>query len=171
MLEKRLHSSKITIVIRSQLMPSDEYFMQQALNEAKKALKRGEVPVGAVIISGRKILARGYNSPIGRNDPTAHAEIIAIRKAGMKRKNYRLGNCDLYVTVEPCAMCLGAAVQARIRRLVFGAFDPKAGAVASLFRFPLEKINHRMEVKGGVMEEECGRMLKDFFKMKRTKKS
>ncbi|MBP1660273.1 MAG: tadA, partial [Candidatus Aminicenantes bacterium] len=110
----------------------DERFMKSALAEAGKAAARGEVPVGAVIVRQGRIVARGSNRPVAASDPTAHAEIVALRKAAKKTANYRLPDCDLYVTIEPCAMCLGAAVQARIRRVVFGAPDPKAGAVASV---------------------------------------
>lgn len=141
--------------------------MSQALAQAEKAMARGEIPVGAVLASEKKILSRGHNESIQKKDPTAHAEIMAIRKACLKRKNYRLSDCELYVTAEPCLMCLGAAIQARIRRLIFGARDPKSGAVESIIKFPLEKTNHRIEVKGGVMAEECSRILKDFFKDKR----
>lgn len=141
--------------------------MRRALWEAEKAAKRGDVPVGAVIVAAGKIISRGHNEPIRRNDPTAHAEISAIRKACRKVGNYRLPDCDLYVTLEPCAMCLGAVVQARIKSLVFGAFDPKAGAVVSIMRFPLEKINHKMDVRGGVLAGECGQALKNFFRPKR----
>ncbi len=152
-------------------MTEDEKNMRQALAQAERARDRGEVPVGAVVVSGGKILGRGYNRPIGRNDPTAHAEIVAIRRACRRRKKYRLTDCDLYVTLEPCAMCLGAAVQARLRRVVFGALDPKSGAVRSIMRFPFEKLNHRPEVKGGLLAEECGLVLKDFFRPKRKKQS
>ena len=147
----------------------DETHMRQALVQAAKARDRGEVPVGAVIVSGGKILARGYNRPVGRFDPTAHAEIVAIRKAARKKGNYRLNGCDLYVTLEPCAMCLGAAVQARIRRVVFGAKDPKSGAIRSVMRFPFKKLNHRPEITGGVRADECSRVLKGFFLAQRKR--
>lgn len=150
-------------------MQAEEVFMRRALTEAKKALKKGEIPVGAVIVRRGKIISRGHNQPIKQNDPTAHAEVMAIRKASKKRKNYRLVDCDLYVTIEPCAMCLGAVVQSRIQKLTFGACDPKSGAVRSIMRFPLVKTNHRPEVKEGVLAEECGQILKDFFKAKRKK--
>ncbi len=149
----------------------DEFFMGQALAEAKKSLPEGEVPVGAVLVSGNKILSRGHNQPLKKKDPTAHAEIIALRWACLRRKEYRLPDCDLYVTLEPCAMCLGAAVQARIRRLVFGAYDPKGGAVESLMKFPFDKMNHQPEIKGGVLADECGRILSDFFLKKRKSKT
>ena len=152
-------------------MTQDEKFMREALKEAGKAADRGEVPIGAVIVSQGKILARGHNQPIGKNDPTAHAEIIAIRKACSKRGNYRLSDSILYVTLEPCAMCLGAVVQARLGRLVFGALDPKSGAVLSIMTFPMDKTNHRMEILGGVLAGECGRVLKDFFQERRVRQS
>ena len=148
-------------------MNRDERFMQEALLEAHKALKSGEVPVGAVLVEGEIIIARGHNKPLSSNDPTAHAEIVAIREACKEKKNYRLPGCELYVTLEPCAMCLGAAVHARLQRLVFGAFDPKGGAVQSVMQFPVEKMNHRIEIKGGVLTAECGKILKSFFEKKR----
>ena len=145
----------------------DEYFMHLALKEAEKSRIKGEVPVGAVIIYKNKILSKAHNESIEMNDSTAHAEINAIRDACRKRKNYRILDCDLFVTLEPCAMCLGAAVHARIRRLVFGAPDLKGGAVKSVMEFPFEKMNHRIEIKGGVLEEECRDIIKDFFIDKR----
>ena len=148
---------------------TDEYFMRQALDEAIKSSRRGEVPIGAVVIQENQILSRGHNRPISKKDPTAHAEIIALRKACSKSKSYRLPDCDLYVTLEPCAMCLGAVVQARIRRVVYGALDPKGGAVQSIMNFPFEKTNHRLEVKGGVLAEECSKVLKEFFQEKRER--
>ncbi len=151
-------------------MKSDEFFMRQALKEAQKSLKKEEVPVGAVLVYENKIISRAHNEPIAKNDPTAHAEIIAIRKAGSKRKNYRLSGSVLYVTLEPCAMCLGAAVHARIRKLVFGALDPKSGAVESVMKFPFEKMNHRVEIVGRVLVDECSKILRGFFKKKRKLK-
>ena len=149
-------------------MEQDESFMRQAIKEGAKAAERGEVPVGAVLASAAgRIIARGSNSPISKCDPTAHAEIVAIRKAATKRRNYRLTDTTLYVTIEPCAMCLGALIQARVKRLVYGADDPKAGAVRSIVRFPVEKTNHALEIEGGVLAGECGRVLKDFFAAKR----
>jgi len=148
-------------------MRDDEFFMRQALAEAQKSLRKNEVPVGAVIVFENEIVSRGHNELITKNDPTAHAEIVAVRKASSKRKNYRLSDCDLYVTLEPCAMCLGAAVHARIRKLVFGATDPKSGAVESVMKFPLERMNHRVEVVGGVLADECSQILRGFFKKKR----
>jgi tRNA(adenine34) deaminase len=146
---------------------NDEFFMRKALKQAEKSLNRGEVPVGAVIVSGEKIVSEAHNSSLSSQDPTAHAEIVAIREACQKRRNYRLLDCDLYVTLEPCPMCLGAVIQARIRRLVFGALDPKGGAVESVMKFPVESTNHRVEIKGGVMSEECGKILREFFQRKR----
>ena len=151
-------------------MDDDEFFMRQALAEAQKSLEKGEVPVGAVLVLKDEVVSRAHNAPIARNDPTAHAEISALRKAASKLGNYRLPGCDLYVTVEPCAMCLGALVQARVRRLVFGAHDSKSGAVESMMTFPLERMNHRLEIIGGVLAEECGKVLRDFFKKKRRSK-
>jgi len=135
--------------------------------EARKSSVNGEVPVGAVVVFENVILSQGHNETIVTGDPTAHAEIMAIRKACEIRKNYRVAGCDLYVTLEPCAMCLGAVIQARIRKLVFGAYDPKSGAVESIMKFPFDKVNHRVEIKGGVLAVECGNILKDFFKSKR----
>lgn len=149
----------------------DEFFMRQALVEAKKSLSEGEVPVGAILVSGNKILSRGHNQPIRRKDPTAHAEVVAIRKACSKRKEYRLTDCDLYVTLEPCAMCLGAVIQARIKRLVYGACDPKGGAVKSLMEFPFDRMNHQPEIKAGVLGDECARILSEFFLKKRKPKA
>ncbi len=148
-------------------MKSEEFFMRQALAEAQKSLKKEEVPVGAVLVFEKEIVSRAHNEPIAQSDPTAHAEIAAIRKAGLKKKNYRLAGCDLYVTLEPCAKCLSAAVHARIRKLVFGAPDPKGGAVESVMKFPLEKMNHEIEVIGGVLADECSQILRDFFRKKR----
>ncbi len=141
--------------------------MRAALNQARRAADRGEVPVGAVVVHEGRIIARGYNQPIRRKDPTAHAEIMALRKAARKRGNYRLADCDLYVTVEPCAMCLGAVLQARVRRLVYGADDPKSGSVRSIVRFPVEKTNHKLEVTGGVLAADAAEILRSFFRQRR----
>jgi len=151
-------------------MKEDKYFMRKALAEAQKAFEKGEVPVGAVVVSEEKVIACGHNQSLKKNDPTAHAEIIAIRKACRKRKNYRLTTCDLYVTLELCAMCAGVVVQTRIRRLIYGAADPKAGAIESTMKFPFERTNHRPEVLGGVLADECSKILKDFFRKRRSKK-
>jgi tRNA(adenine34) deaminase len=146
---------------------NEDRFMILALAQARRAAEKGEVPVGAVVVRDGVVIARGYNQPIRLNDPTAHAEILALRKAARKLGNYRLTGCDLYVTVEPCAMCLGAALNARIRTLVYGADDPKAGAVRSLLSFPIEKTNHRMAVTGGVLAAEAAALLKEFFRSRR----
>ncbi|UCE42242.1 MAG: tRNA adenosine(34) deaminase TadA [Candidatus Aminicenantes bacterium] len=148
-------------------MGKDERFMLEALSEAEKALDAREVPVGAVLVEGEKIIARGFNKPLSSDDPTAHAEILAIRKACRVKKNYRLPGCELYVTLEPCAMCLGAVVHARLQRVIYGALDPKGGAVESVMLFPFERMNHRIEIKGGVLATECGKILKSFFEKKR----
>jgi len=154
-------------VVEETSMDKDERFMLEALSEAEKAKEAGEVPVGAVLVEGEKVIARGHNEPLSSNDPTAHAEIVTIREACREKRNYRLSGCELYVTLEPCAMCLGAVVHARMRRLVFGVFDPKGGAVESAMTFPFEKMNHRVEIKGGVLATECGKILKSFFEKKR----
>ncbi len=150
-------------------MSSDEEFMQVALAEARTAAGEGEVPVGAVAVLEGKVVARGHNRTIALNDPTAHAEILALRGAAACLGNYRLNGVDLYVTLEPCAMCAGALVQARIRRLVYGADDPKAGAVCSCARL-LEApfLNHRIEVSFGVLGEACGALLQEFFLERRA---
>jgi tRNA(adenine34) deaminase len=148
---------------------ADEIFMRQALAEAEKSWKKGEIPVGAVLVREGKVFSRGHNESLSQSDPTAHAEVTALRKAGRKSKNYRLPDCDLYVTLEPCAMCLGAVVQARIRRLVYGAADPKAGAVRSMMRFPFARTNHRPELRGGILAGECGQVLSGFFRAKRKR--
>jgi tRNA(adenine34) deaminase len=148
---------------------TDDRFMRMALTQAGKAAEKGEVPVGAVVVRDGVVIARGYNRPIGLNDPTAHAEMVALRKAARKLGNYRLTGCDLYVTVEPCAMCLGAALNARIRTLIYGADDPKAGAVRSLLTFPIEKTNHHMFVTGGVLAAEAAALLKSFFRSRRSR--
>ena len=142
--------------------------MNAALVEAAKAAEEGEVPVGAVVVRDGKVIARGRNRPIKTSDPTAHAEVVALRRAARKAGNYRLADCDLYVTVEPCAMCLGALVQARVRRLVFGASDPKAGAVSSVMAFPFDRLNHRPEVVAGVLAEESAALLRSFFRSRRS---
>jgi len=147
----------------------DLKFMKLALAEARKALEKGEVPVGAVITDGTKVLGRGHNCPIKNNDPTAHAEIIALRKTARRLENYRLKGLTMYVTVEPCPMCLGAIIQARITRLVYGTEDRKAGAVTSALKFDLARANHRPEIVSGVCQEECQRIISGFFKEKRKK--
>ena len=144
--------------------------MKAALKAAKKAWENGEVPVGAVLVKDDEIISTGQNSPITSNDPTAHAEIIALREGGEKLKNYRLIDTILYVTIEPCTMCMGAIMHARVKKLVFGTFDPRAGAAGSLFDFTIEnKFNHNIEVKSGILESECRELIQDFFKQKRSK--
>ena len=151
-------------------LEKDEYFMKAALKAAKKARENGEVPVGAVLVKDEQIISTGQNSPITLNDPTAHAEIIALREGGEKLKNYRLIDTILYVTIEPCTMCMGAIMHARVKKLVFGTFDPRAGAAGSLFDFTIEnKFNHNVAVKSGILESECRELIQDFFKQKRSK--
>ncbi len=148
---------------------ADLAFMEEALAEAQGAAEAGEVPVGAVVVAEGKVIARAHNCPIATNDPTAHAEILALRAAAERRGNYRLTDCNLYVTLEPCAMCVGALVHARIRRLVYAAPDPKGGAVASCLRL-LESPhwNHRVEVQAGVLAEESAALLQRFFTLRRA---
>lgn len=147
---------------------NDEYYMRQALLLAKQAEKAGEVPVGAVIVHSNEIIAQGWNQPIQLHDPSAHAELIAIRDAAQKLKNYRLNQCTLYVTLEPCSMCVGAMIHARIERLVFGAFDPKTGAVKSVFRtLDDPRHNHAIVWAGGVLADESSALLKAFFQARR----
>ena len=142
--------------------------MRAALAEAKVAAEAGEVPVGAAVVAGGEIVARGHNRSETDSDPSAHAEIVALRAAAQDLGNYRLNNATLYVTLEPCAMCMGALVQARIERLVFGAYDPKAGAAGSAIDLSdSPSFNHRFEINGGVLAEECGAVLKTFFESKR----
>lgn len=148
-----------------------EKLMDKAYGEAVKAYKKNETPVGAVIVKDGKIIARGHNERETKQDPTAHAEIIAIRKASKKIGSWRLNDCDMYVTLEPCTMCAGALIQARIRRLFVGAADPKAGAGGSVLNvFNVEKFNHRVEVINGIMEDKCSEILKRFFKELRASK-
>jgi len=142
--------------------------MRAALAEAEAAAEAGEVPVGAVVAAGGEIVARGHNRSETDSDPSAHAEIVALRAAARAEGNYRLTGATLYVTLEPCAMCMGALVQARIERLVFGAYDPKAGAAGSAIDLSdSPSFNHRFEINGGVLAEECGAVLKTFFESKR----
>lgn len=149
-------------------MSVDIDFMQLALELADRARAAGEVPVGAVLVSGDRVIASGANHPIGSNDPTAHAEIEALRAGGQALGSYRLTDTTLYVTLEPCPMCAMAIVHARVRRLVFGAWDPRAGAAGSVADiFALPSLNHRVDVFGGVLMEECGSLLRDFFAARR----
>jgi len=146
----------------------DEHYMRGALALALRAEQAGEVPVGALIVHGREIIGTGWNQPIARHDPTAHAEIVALRAAGEACGNYRLESATLYVTLEPCAMCTGALLNARVARLVFGTWDTKAGACGSVFDLPREpKLTHRLDVFGGVLREECSELLRRFFRARR----
>ncbi|MGH8806583.1 MAG: tRNA adenosine(34) deaminase TadA [Noviherbaspirillum sp.] len=147
----------------------DAIYMQQAISQARNAWALGEVPVGAVVVKDGEVIATGFNQPIGTHDPTAHAEIMALRAASVILGNYRLPGCELYVTLEPCAMCSGAMMHARLARVVFGASDPKTGACGSIVNlFEQEKLNHHTEVVGGVLADECGALLKEFFVERRA---
>ena len=149
---------------------SDQIHMQTALELASQAALAGEVPVGAIVVKDSVVIGRGFNAPIGLHDPSAHAEIQAMRDAAKNLGNYRLVGCTLYVTIEPCAMCAGAIQHARVARLVFGASDPKTGACGSVVNLMNEpKLNHHTEVIGGVMAEECGAVLSQFFASRRKK--
>jgi len=153
------------------MLPDDDYWMGKALHAARKAEAVGEVPIGAVVVRSGRILASGYNLRESRQDPTAHAELIAIRKAARKAKAWRLTGATLYVTLEPCPMCMGAIILSRFDRLVFGCFDPKAGAAGSLFDLANDsRLNHRLPVTSGVREQECSAMLSDFFRALRARK-
>lgn len=146
----------------------DAAWMRYALRLAQRAEAQGEVPVGAVVVKDGKVIAEGWNNPISLHDPTAHAEIVALRNAGKVLGNYRLIDATLYVTLEPCVMCMGAISHARIKRLVFGASDPKRGAVCNALQLAeADFLNHRIEWLGGVMATECGDLLRDFFRAKR----
>ncbi|MGI9263686.1 MAG: tRNA adenosine(34) deaminase TadA [Gammaproteobacteria bacterium] len=149
-------------------LATDERFMALALDLARESAAAGEVPVGAIVVRDDQVVGAGRNHPIAAADPTAHAEIQALREAGLNLDNYRLGKCTLYVTLEPCAMCAGAMVHARIERLVYGARDPKSGAAGSVFDLVRsERMNHTMDVEGGVLEEACGELLRGFFRSRR----
>lgn len=151
----------------SATLAGDEAFMTQALAAARDAGAAGEVPVGAVLVLGGRVVAVGRNAPIGTNDPTAHAEIVALRAAAAVCGNYRLPGGELYVTLEPCAMCLGALYHARLARVVYGAPDPKTGAAGGLFDLTSAGLPHRLRVTGGVLEADCGALLRDFFRSRR----
>jgi tRNA(adenine34) deaminase len=146
----------------------DRQFMQAALEQAKLAALAGEVPVGAVLVRDGQIISTGFNRPISNSDPSAHAEMMALRGAAQDQSNYRLPGTTLYVTLEPCIMCAGAILHARVERVVFGAIDPKTGAAGSVLNvFSEKQLNHQTQVEGGIMEQECGQVLRDFFKERR----
>ncbi|MGA3090954.1 MAG: tRNA adenosine(34) deaminase TadA [Terriglobales bacterium] len=148
--------------------PSDEHWMEEALRSARRALEAGEVPVGAVVVCSGRVVARGWNRNLTDCDPTAHAEIVALRAAGRNLGNHRLSDCELFATIEPCAMCAGAAVHARLRRLVYGAPDPKAGAVHSVLQVANHpSLNHQMTIRGGVLAGRSAELLQDFFRTRR----
>jgi tRNA(adenine34) deaminase len=150
-------------------MSSDYDFMKIALTEAQEAYRHGEVPVGAVLVREGNILARAHNSPIVKNDPSAHAEMLVLRQAGERIGNYRLAGTELYVTLEPCIMCAGAIVHARVERVIFGARDPKCGAVVSLYNiFNDKRLNHQVRITEGILQEECGEIISRFFREKRV---
>jgi tRNA(adenine34) deaminase len=154
------------------LLPGEDWkFMRRAFREAQRAFDEGEVPVGAVVVHGGRVIARAHNRPVHLNDPTAHAEILVLRQAGRKLGNYRLAGCTLYVTIEPCAMCAGAMIHARVRRIVFAAADPKAGASGSaLTVLNHPSLNHRAEVQQGIMAAECASLLQEFFRRRRRRR-
>jgi tRNA(adenine34) deaminase len=147
---------------------TDADFMRQAITLAREAWEAGEVPVGAVVVRDGRVVGRGHNSPIGLRDPSAHAEVLALRDAALRLENYRLPDCELFVTVEPCTMCLGAIFHARIRRVVYGTRDPKTGACGSVVDLAREsRLNHHTQVEGGLLAEECARLLTEFFAQRR----
>lgn len=149
-------------------LPMDEVWMNEALGSARRALEAGEVPVGAVVVFEGRIVGRGFNRNILDHDPTAHAEMLALREAGSALGNHRLGACDLFATIEPCAMCAGALVHARVRRLVYGAADPKAGAVESVMQvLNHPSLNHQIEIRGGVLAGRCAELVQEFFRARR----
>ena len=148
---------------------TDEEFMRAALELAREARERGEVPVGAVVVLDGEIVGRGFNQPVSLNDPTAHAEIVALRQAGREIGNYRLPGSTMYVTIEPCQMCVGAMVHARVARVVYGTPEPKAGAIESAMRaHEHPSLNHRLEVTGRVLEDDCREVIQSFFKERRS---
>jgi len=149
---------------------TDIKFMREAMALAKLAAEKGEVPVGAILIQDSIIIAKGSNSPIANNDPTAHAEMNALRNGGQYIKNYRFPGTTLYVTLEPCIMCMGAIIHARVQRLVFGAYDPKTGAAVSCYQIGSDNIlNHQLEITGGICKEECSSLITNFFRQRRKK--
>jgi len=153
----------------SDLNPNDEYYMRIAIEQAKIAEKNGDVPIGVVIVKDRKIIAKAYNQREQLQDPTAHAEIIALTQAAAAVENWHLEGCTIYVTLEPCPMCAGALVLSRMNRLVYGCDDPKTGAVKSLYNIVTDdRLNHQLEVASGVLADECTKLLQDFFKSRRN---
>jgi tRNA(adenine34) deaminase len=149
-------------------LSSDELWMEEALRCAQRALEAGEVPVGAVVVCAGRVVGQGWNRNLADCDPTAHAEIVALREAARNVGNHRLGGCELFATIEPCAMCAGAAVHARVRRLVYGADDPKAGAVHSILQVVNHpSLNHQMELRGGVLAGRAAEMVQEFFRKRR----
>lgn len=150
-----------------QTIPINDHWLRQAIGLARYAEARGEVPVGAVLVRDNELIAEGFNQPILTCDPTAHAEIVALRAGAKRLNNYRLLETTLYVTLEPCVMCLGALVHARVTRLVFGCFDPRAGAIQTAGLLSAPYFNHQIEVVGGVLADECSALLKDFFAKRR----
>ena len=152
-------------------MTLDKHWMRQALALARRAEKQDEVPVGAVLVLKDEAIGEGWNRPIARRDPTAHAEIMALRAAAQRLDNYRLVDTIMYVTLEPCVMCAGAIIHARVSRVVFGAFDPRGGAAGSVFDIlTTERLNHRVNCEGGVLEADCGELLRSFFERQREKR-
>lgn len=148
---------------------NDEDYMRAALEQAHRAAQAGEVPVGAVVVKDGEIVGRGFNAPITRHDPSAHAEMVAMRDAAQRIGNYRLVGCELFVTLEPCVMCVGAMFHARVARVVYGAKEPKTGAAGSVFNlFTEPRLNHHARIEGGVLAEECGRVMSDFFAARRA---
>ena len=146
----------------------DRQFMQQAIEQAHLAAIAGEVPVGAVLVRDGQVISKAFNKPITNHDPSAHAEMLALRQAALAEQNYRLPGTTLYVTLEPCAMCVGAMLHARVDRIVFGAPDPKTGAAGSVVDlFAIKQINHQTSIEGGIMGDECGQLLRNFFKERR----
>jgi len=150
-------------------MPTDYDYMRMALEEAQKGFNKDEVPVGALLVYEGNVLARGHNSPLTSNDPSAHAEILVLRQAAQFLGNYRLSGAELYVTLEPCIMCAGAIIHSRLKRVIFGAGDPKSGAVTSLYQILSDnRLNHRVAVTKGILQEECAEIISRFFRQKRV---
>jgi tRNA(adenine34) deaminase len=166
--DERQQTTNVQTADTRQLTTTDELWMQEALRAAQRALEAGEVPVGAVVVSDGRIVGRGWNRNLLDSDPTGHAEIVALREAGAAIGNHRLSDCELFATIEPCAMCAGALVHARIRRLIYGADDPKAGAVHSVVQvLNHPQLNHQMQVQGGVLAGRCADLLQEFFRSRR----